>query len=293
MAEPITKNKDIVVMYHGNCPDGFTAAWAAWKKFGDDVEYIPLHRYLEIPQIKNRIVYMLDYCPNNRADLDRLQAENKKLIVIDHHISEAESIKSVPEHVFDVNHSGAVLSWKYFCPDQPIPTLALYIEDRDLWNWKLSNTKEILNITDLHDLKATDFSVWDSIAVDLDNDLKKQEYIKKGSAIQQFREIVVQNIVDNQTQLVLFEGHEVYAANAPRYFVSEVGNALATKKPPFAVVWSSTAEKIVISMRASGDAFDVTTIAKKYGGGGHKAAGSYSIPIGTPLPWKVIKEDEK
>jgi len=89
MAEPITKNKDIVVMYHGNCPDGFTAAWAAWKKFGDDVEYIPLHRYLEIPQIKNRIIYMLDYCPNNKADLDRLQAENKKLIVIDHHISEA------------------------------------------------------------------------------------------------------------------------------------------------------------------------------------------------------------
>ncbi len=291
MEKEITK--DIVVMYHGNCPDGFTAAWAAWKKFGDTAEYIPLHRYLEIPKIKNRIVYMLDYCPNNKADLDRLQADNKKLIVIDHHVSGAESIKSVPEHVFDLNHSGAVLSWKYFNPNQSIPTLALYVEDRDLWNWKLSNTKEILNITDLNDLSMTDFSVWDSIATDLDNESKKQEYIKKGSAIQQFREIVVQNIVNNQTQLVLFEGHEIYAANAPRFFVSEVGNVLATKKPPFAIVWSQTSQKTVVSLRGVGD-FDVAKIAEKYlGGGGHKSASSFSFPADQPLPWKVIKENEK
>ena len=114
MAEPITK--DIVVMYHGNCPDGFCSAWAAWKKFGDSADYLPLFRYAEFLTIKNKEVYMLDYCPNNPDDLKNLLADNKKVVVIDHHISEAESIKSVPEHVFDVNHSGAFLSWQYFHP---------------------------------------------------------------------------------------------------------------------------------------------------------------------------------
>src|SRR3990167_9491025 len=40
--------KNIVVIYHGKCPDGFSAAWIAWKKFGDDAEYIP-GRHGEIP----------------------------------------------------------------------------------------------------------------------------------------------------------------------------------------------------------------------------------------------------
>jgi hypothetical protein len=33
--------KQRLVIYHANCIDGFTAAWAAWRKFGDDTEYVP------------------------------------------------------------------------------------------------------------------------------------------------------------------------------------------------------------------------------------------------------------
>ena len=32
--------KKIVVIYHDQCRDGFGAAYAAWKKFGDDASYI-------------------------------------------------------------------------------------------------------------------------------------------------------------------------------------------------------------------------------------------------------------
>jgi len=35
-------NKEIVVLYHANCLDGFGAAYAAWKKFGDTADYIPV-----------------------------------------------------------------------------------------------------------------------------------------------------------------------------------------------------------------------------------------------------------
>src|SRR3989344_3757446 len=36
------EHKKIAVLYHGGCPDGFGGAYAAWKKFGNMAEYIPL-----------------------------------------------------------------------------------------------------------------------------------------------------------------------------------------------------------------------------------------------------------
>jgi hypothetical protein len=33
-----------IVIYHANCVDGWVAAWAAWRLYGDaDTEYVPLH----------------------------------------------------------------------------------------------------------------------------------------------------------------------------------------------------------------------------------------------------------
>lgn len=32
----------ILVLHHANCADGFTAAWCAWRYFGDDAEYVPV-----------------------------------------------------------------------------------------------------------------------------------------------------------------------------------------------------------------------------------------------------------
>ena len=30
-----------VCIYHAGCPDGFGAAWAVWKVWGDEARYIP------------------------------------------------------------------------------------------------------------------------------------------------------------------------------------------------------------------------------------------------------------
>ena len=31
-----------LVIYHANCADGFGAAFAAWRKLGDEAEYVPM-----------------------------------------------------------------------------------------------------------------------------------------------------------------------------------------------------------------------------------------------------------
>ena len=33
----------IAVIYHADCIDGFGAAYAAWRKFGDAARYLPMH----------------------------------------------------------------------------------------------------------------------------------------------------------------------------------------------------------------------------------------------------------
>ena len=44
------QEKNIVVLYHADCLDGFGAAYAAWEKFGDTAEYIPV-QYLSLIHI--------------------------------------------------------------------------------------------------------------------------------------------------------------------------------------------------------------------------------------------------
>ena len=45
---------------------------------------------------------------------------------------------------------------------------------------------------------------------------------------------------------------------------------------------------ITVSLRSDGSV-DVSKLAKKYGGGGHKAAAGFSFKVGRKAPWKKIK----
>lgn len=51
MIEPTTKRT--VVIYHGHCLDGFCAAWMAWRRYGDDAEYVPAHYGQQAPDVNH------------------------------------------------------------------------------------------------------------------------------------------------------------------------------------------------------------------------------------------------
>ncbi len=284
--------KDIVVIYHGQCRDGFTAAWAAWKKFGSRADYVPVvwtNLSEQIPEMKDKEIYFLDYVPVQEK-LDSIARRNTSVQIIDHHKSRQAEAESLKNSVFDLKHSAAVLSWKFFHPGTPVPQLCLYVEDSDIWKWEIPNAAEVLDAVDLK--REFDFAVWDSIAADLEDPITRKQYEEQGAIIARYRRKVTETIIQEHAQLVSFEGHEIYAINAPRYFKSELGNMLATRKPPFAVVWSQTPVEISVSLRSVGG-FDLIPIAAKYGGGGHPAASNFRLPLDAPLPWKLIKNDER
>ena len=278
--------KNIIVLYHSDCSDGFGAAWAAWKKLGNKAEYIPVEHDVPPPRgLKDKEIYSLDFCYTAPV-LRRLVKRNKRVIVIDHHISAREDIKEASDWVLDdtFTNSGAVLSWKYFHPKKPVPKLLQYVEDRDLWRFKLSFSMEssaFLRTTDY------DFSLWSRIARGLEKSKKKKEYIAQGRNILQYEQKLIDFLV-SKAQRVVFEGYDTLAVNSMLFHTkSRIGHLLAEKRPPIGIVWSHQGDRIIVSLRSNGTV-NVAELAARYGGGGHEPAAGFSIKKSEKLRWKQL-----
>lgn len=276
--------KKIIIIYHKDCPDGFSSAWAAWRKFKNKAEYIavdPKHLPEKLP--KNKLVFAIDtsFSPKN---LNKLIDRGNNVTVIDHHPSEENDVKLSPKFVFDLKHSGAVLAWNFFHPQKKMPILLKTIEDLDLWRFKMPNTKEISTYIEMLDF---DFSTWDKLARDIENPKRQKLIIQEGTVILKYKEKITLNIV-KRAQLVMFEGIKTYASNSV-VLRSETGNILAKKiLPPMSIVWSVKKDgRTWIGLYSDGSV-DISKIAKKYGGGGHKAAAGFVLPEGAKLPWQQI-----
>src|SRR3989344_4426942 len=104
--------ENIVVIYHGDCPDGFGGAYAFWKKFGDHAFYNPAQdrKQPEI-NIQGKEVYIIDFSYPEEA-LKRIEQEAKRLVILDHHISAKKAVESVREHIFSNDHSGVGIAWE-------------------------------------------------------------------------------------------------------------------------------------------------------------------------------------
>ncbi|MEK7062332.1 MAG: DHHA1 domain-containing protein [Patescibacteria group bacterium] len=277
--------KQIIVLYH-NDHDGFGAAWTAWKKFGDKADYFPIQykgREDILPKgLKNKEIYLVDLCFSANT-MKRLLEENKKVVVIDHHIGRKEEVKISSDYLFDIKHSAAVLSWKYFYPRKKIPQLLKVIEDMDIWKFKISHTRELLASLDTH---SFNFLKWNKIANDFENARKRKKYINEGRAIVKYQDNLIKKIVEYGEKAV-FEGHQVFVVNSP-ILESELGNYVSKNKKIIGLVWSYRKGLFKGSLRNEGKV-NLSDLAKKYGGGGHKAAAGFTFNAEIKLPWKKIK----
>ena len=125
-------DRNIFVIYHHNCPDGFGAAYAAWLKFADRATYIPARYGDPSPEMPlNSTVYILDF--SYPRDTVVGLSKHHELTLLDHHKTAQQSLTGLPGCVFDLSASGAALAWQHFHPGRPMPLLLAYVQDRDLW----------------------------------------------------------------------------------------------------------------------------------------------------------------
>lgn len=271
--------KNIAVFYHGNCPDGFGGAYSAWKKFGNKADYFPLlWQRLTDYKTEAKTIYFIDFSPEGL--IKKFKKEGKNVILIDHHISARNLMALGDNSLFSVEKSGATLAWEYFFPTQKTPLLLKHIQDQDTWQFKIKNTKEISKVIGSYDMN---FKIWDKLRKDIDNKIKYKELIKLGSYLLKKNDQEVKLIISEGIREARFENQKAYVVNSP-FHESIIGNTIA-KHGGIGIIWSERRDgKIKVSLRSLGKV-DVSKVAIKYGGGGHKNAASFIIPVGSKIPW--------
>lgn len=278
----------IVVIYHGDCSDGFGAAYAAWKKFGDIASYIPWKDHGSLPQgLVGKTIYIVDFSFHTPL-LKSLNEQNELVVVIDHHQTAEADVRAYPQNIFDNNHSGCVLAWQYFHPGVPVPNVLQYVEDHDLWRFALIEHREF-NVA-LHQVSMT-FTAWDELIKHLENDNNLINFIAKGALLAKFEDGLIAKLMQYR-ELVEFEGEVMYAINASRLYRSVLGNKLAELneaegRRPIGIVYYRSNGSVNISLRSKDDV-DVAAIAEVHGGGGHKNAASIKVKSFRDLPFTFL-----
>ena len=265
----------IYVLYHSHCPDGFGAAFAAWKKLGKTAKYLPVSYGDPVPNItkENSEIYIVDFS-FPKPILEEL-ASKFKVTLIDHHKTAEKDLEGLPFAHFDMTHSGAVLTYKHFFPGEEVPDFFRYLEDRDLWKFEMEHSKEFQAYLGSHPFK---FQVWEEIL-----NTPKEKWLAEGTAILR-RDGAIVDSMTNKAALIEFEGHKIAVVNVS-YFWSEAGHHLLEERfkekgIDYALLYTDVPKdrKRIYSLRSLGD-FDVSVIAKKFGGGGHKNASGFQFTL--------------
>lgn len=262
-------------IYHGNCADGFGAAWVVRKYFNGAVDFHPGVYGDAPPDVAGRDIYMVDFS-YKRPVLEGMLDAARTITILDHHKTAKEELDGLgmkypnADITFDMERSGAMLAWDYFY-DEPPPQLLLHIQDRDLWLFKLEGTREIqANVFSY----PYDFDVWTKL-MESDVQLLRAE----GEAIERKHHKDIAELVGVAKREMIIGGHTVPVACLPYTLSSDAGHLMA-KGRPFAACYMDTPKGRTFSLRAAPDGVDVSVIAKGYGGGGHRAASGFTMPIG-------------
>lgn len=262
---------DTYVLYHGNCYDGFGAAYAAWRVFGDDATYIPVvYGQPFPPEVPvGATVYILDFS-YPRDELIEHHGWSKKLVVLDHHATARDALASLSFATFDMERSGAHLAWAHFHPRRPLPWLLRYVEDRDLWRHALPNSREITSALRMYPMT---FDVWDRVVRQAQ--AYRPRLIREGRTALTLTTMTVQMMCD-KARIGRVGGYAVPVVNATCHW-SEVGEELLSRYPeaPFAGSYHDSVDGRRTWSLRSRPGFNVSEVARHLGGGGHPQAAGF------------------
>ena len=276
-------HKNIVILYHGGCPDGFGGAYAAWKKFGDAADYIPTRYQQSVPEnLEGKELYVVDFC-YEQDTMNELFKNSKSLTVLDHHEGTREVVESMPNHVYDASRSGASIAWHYFHPDTPLPTFLHYVENADLFRMISDDERALITYAYA---QSFHFDIWDDLVHRIEDPAERAKMIERGSTYQEYFQLLAHQLAGN-AELVSFEGHTCYLIAGEKMFITELGTQLRDKRPPLALVVRAGATGLRVSIR-SDNTINAAKLAQKYGGNGHPNSAAFFLPWGTPIPWKLV-----
>lgn len=291
--------KPDICIYHGNCADGFGAAYAVWRRWGTSVEFVPGVYGQDPPAVTGKRVLMVDFS-YKRPVLEAMGKVAKDITILDHHKTaqadletfaifnpvQADDIDLILPSTqpglgniraeFDMERSGAVMTWQFCHRGAPVPKMLLYVQDRDLWRFALPHSREVAAWVFSHPYR---FVTWEEMARQVDSPDYFQGVVDQGAAIERKHHKDIAELLPITTREMVIGGTKVPVANLPYTMASDAAGKLA-QTAPFGACYYDGPKLRVFSLRSRGDGVDVSEIAKHYGGGGHKNAAGFQKPLG-------------
>ena len=267
-----------MAIYHANCSDGAAAAACFYKYMGDELEYIPAHHNTAPPDVRGRVVYLLDFS-YPKDIIEEMLKYARMIIVIDHHENAVNAIMEINSPslrvFFDKDKSGAVLAWewlqKYTGENSSTPRFLLHVQDRDLWKLELPGTREIMESAFIDGVTIENFVK----LIDRD-DAQLDQMHRQGSVLLKKIKRDVDLIIKLGLRRCMIGDWDVPLVNAPPMFASDIGHTISENEP-FAATYFDTRSSRLFSLRSRPDGHDVSEVARRFGGNGHKHAAGFKV----------------
>lgn len=280
-----------IVIYHGDCDDGFGAAWVVRNSCkGANIQFVPAAYGGPLPSPKDvagKRVLFVDFSASP-AVLQDMAETAAVIVILDHHKTALDALaayqtpwfdcrsiealmkdRKIIAH-FDMDRSGTMLAWRFYHGDVPAPTAIACIQDVDLWRMQMPISPFFSAAIRSY---PQDFDVWDTVTASIST------LIRDGVAIDRARRRMIEN-ARKDAMTITVAGFSVPAMNLPYALASMAANELLQWFPqaPFAVAWFKDGQgKYRYSLRSEDHRQDVSEIAKQYGGGGHRNAAGMSL----------------
>jgi uncharacterized protein len=277
-----------LVIAHGSCMDGFASAWTCHRALGDIEVHWGVYGQPPPDAAVGRNVYIVDFSYPYEVMMKLAETTNS-LVVLDHHKTACDDLLDFEEDCrelgyerskvrlrFDMDKSGGRLTWQYFFGQAPAPWLIDYTEDRDLWRFHLPASREINAYLKMCRME---FDTWDNLM-----GIDPMSIVPRGEAVLAREKHFVEQHVKYAVEID-FAGYKIPCVNATA-LNSEIAGELARGHPFAACYFDSLREgKRVWSLRSERDVgIDVSVVAKAMGGGGHRHAAGFTVPLPQVLP---------
>ncbi len=315
MQSQTSKTFDIVIFHGPSCPDGICSYYCAKKYLVEKFQGICC-KAGEEPEgkFKGKRILFVDLCPSLKF-IQTTSKIAKKITILDHHKTaydlyqeNSDILNSIDnlELEIDMERAGCQITWDYFFPGRPRPWFIDYVADRDLWAWKLPNSREIN--TALYENEYFNIKHFTKLDELLDEseivmENKKKELVTEGKLILKIQKRDLDAGISNAYEAVFKVDSRLFnvwlSGNINPMLRSELGNILVSKtfkngsKADFAAIWmyEPKLNEWWISLRGNDESPDLSVICKKLGGGGHRNAAGFSIKNGESLvDYFTIKE---
>lgn len=252
------------------------------KEMGEECEFRRINYKDDFPFdeiIPGETIVIVDFSLQKDGEFQRLLEITDNVIWIDHHKTAIEKHGNL--NIAGVRRDGTAgceLTWEYFYPGQPMPTVVKLLGDYDVWAFKYGEVTNALQTgIGLYVTKpeSSDWITW------LNPEYVPSEEIRCGEITLKYRDNYYAGLVKSWSFFAEIEGFKTIACNAGSVS-SQLFDSI-TDDYDIMMPFVFDGKQWTVSLYTKKD-IDVSEIAKKYGGGGHEKAAGFQCK---ELPFKI------